>query len=442
MKRALALLPIVIVGCSPANGPWERAAAALPNELAQAKQIGMPLELGDIGLPMNLPAGQNAAPFYREAIAKWMKVPGRNDLEKRLGTASLAPRITPAIKSELGKLDPIVALTIQAAGKAKCDFGRDWAKGFDVMFPELAQLKSLVKVTSMDAVLDAKEGRFDSSATKLRACFKVAEHAGSEPIIIGTLVQIALDAITYRRFEQVISMAASNPGALQRLEGALEGLAAPSMAHGLKGEIVLGRISLQHLKTPNEMANRFTDSEEESAQPTAGVPKSIHSAPVEHFAKANEARLIEFWRKAWPTIERGDPVAIGAKLDELIQQVEGQSDPTYTVVAILMPVFSQAGQSVVRDACIRQLIRTKIDILQFRAQEGRYPKTLDEIRPGLVDPISKSPFVYKPTATGFVLYAFGQNGKDDGGRRRGTTGDQNFDEVVEHPFDTSKIAPR
>ncbi|MDP6058237.1 MAG: hypothetical protein QGH33_05060, partial [Pirellulaceae bacterium] len=61
-------------------------------------------------------------------------------------------------------------------------------------------------------------------------------------------------------------------------------------------------------------------------------------------------------------------------------------------------------------------------LLVFRAENGHYPETLDDLVPRFVaslpiDIYSEKPPIYRPDddRAGFLLYSVGENGVDDGG---------------------------
>jgi len=67
-------------------------------------------------------------------------------------------------------------------------------------------------------------------------------------------------------------------------------------------------------------------------------------------------------------------------------------------------------------------IRILVALKRHRNVTGRWPETLDEIKPSLsneilTDPFNKGPFVYRPASDGFRLYSRGRNSKDEGGKR-------------------------
>jgi hypothetical protein len=67
------------------------------------------------------------------------------------------------------------------------------------------------------------------------------------------------------------------------------------------------------------------------------------------------------------------------------------------------------------------LTRVAAALAVYRAEQGEYPETLDQLVPGVVaqvpnDLYSGKPFIYRrmPDA-GYLLYSVFENGKDDGG---------------------------
>jgi hypothetical protein len=73
----------------------------------------------------------------------------------------------------------------------------------------------------------------------------------------------------------------------------------------------------------------------------------------------------------------------------------------------------------------KELTQLGFAVLRYRAQHGRLPETLEvAVGPGYgaVDPCSGKPYVYRPSASGFLLYSVGKDMKDDGGASPGDFG--------------------
>ncbi len=68
-------------------------------------------------------------------------------------------------------------------------------------------------------------------------------------------------------------------------------------------------------------------------------------------------------------------------------------------------------------------LRIVIALQRYRSETGRWPEGLDAIRSSLptvilTDPLSKGPFVYKPSGDMFTLYSKGENNVDEDGRHK------------------------
>ena len=67
--------------------------------------------------------------------------------------------------------------------------------------------------------------------------------------------------------------------------------------------------------------------------------------------------------------------------------------------------------------------QTIVAILRYRAERDSYPATLDElVQAGYLDalpddPFGAGPLSYRRTDDGFLLYSWGENGRDDGGQQ-------------------------
>ncbi|MBS0205346.1 MAG: hypothetical protein JSS49_20775 [Planctomycetes bacterium] len=66
-------------------------------------------------------------------------------------------------------------------------------------------------------------------------------------------------------------------------------------------------------------------------------------------------------------------------------------------------------------------MRTGFALAACRAEQGSYPKNLDELVPEFLtavplDKYTDKPLIYTPLENGFLVYSVGANGMDDGGQ--------------------------
>ncbi len=99
--------------------------------------------------------------------------------------------------------------------------------------------------------------------------------------------------------------------------------------------------------------------------------------------------------------------AIGLALGELL-------------VTLLLPATAQAQEAEFRTDARLQLMQLGVAAAIFQRQQGRYPKSLEELAPKYFkqiphEPASGKAFVYRATQEGVLIYGLGKNGKDDQG---------------------------
>jgi len=85
------------------------------------------------------------------------------------------------------------------------------------------------------------------------------------------------------------------------------------------------------------------------------------------------------------------------------------------------PAHYRVGQITWRMKTGREALLTVLAVMSYEKEKGQYPASLDELLEAgylkklPMDPYSDGPLVYRRTESGFLLYSFGRNLKDDGG---------------------------
>ena len=95
-------------------------------------------------------------------------------------------------------------LLVRQAGHAtvSCDWGLDYSRGINMMLPHLGRVKAVAQAAQLRAVWDLQHGRQEDARDDLLAAFVLSRNAGSDPILIGALVQDANEAIVYSTVAQ------------------------------------------------------------------------------------------------------------------------------------------------------------------------------------------------------------------------------------------------
>ncbi len=90
------------------------------------------------------------------------------------------------------------------------------------------------------------------------------------------------------------------------------------------------------------------------------------------------------------------------------------------LISLLLPAVEAACGAEDRSNTHRELMTVAAALALHRLEHGEYPQTLDSLIPALlqalpVDAYEGKPLVYRRSGEGYLLYAVGPNGQDDGG---------------------------
>lgn len=120
-------------------------------------------------------------------------------------------------------------------------------------------------------------------------------------------------------------------------------------------------------------------------------------------------QLREQWRTGYPQVRQKDieELAVGSRSSNILAQ-----DTT--------PGLMRCYQQVGRNEAARRATQLSYEVHLFKARNGRWPSSLDELpaRPGSnsqIDPFSGGRLGYKMTESGPTIYTVGEDGLDDGG---------------------------
>jgi hypothetical protein len=416
-------------------GDVDALAAALPAELEAARREGLPTDPVALFPGRPVPDSKNAAAVIAgESAAVNKRLPSSHaailamaNLAK--GTASWQDEgnIREAIKPLKPSLDRIVA----ASKKPFCDFGKDYSLGAYVLFPEFAQIKTVVKVLGGRAHLAAQGGRLAEAEASLTAAFKLSQFAGQEPCLIGSLVQIACAAITQRTLRKIIFEQGKDARVLamaNRLSG--NSIRPVDMRRAFKGELVMGLATIRTLKGLKEVEML-----------SSGAPSEETSPPMEfiagHMRSAWQTRYVQFWRRVFSRLPK-DPKDFLALRKVMIEETAAEEKHTsldYMMNKILLPVFDQAALACCKERSDLALTRAVVDLFKYRVRRGTFPDRLGELPRKYVDAFDNKPLRYRKTAAGFLIYSIDRDLRDDGGMKLQPGGptDGPRDFVVEYP---------
>ena len=384
--------------------------SAIDTEIAATEARGEPLTLAELA-PRIAPGVLNAAPIYESAFSSIPKH-DNEDYAHALADPTFA-------RSYLGARKAALSQIRQAANVRDCAFSVDWNQpSYDLTFPHYARMREAVRLLVLDSSLLAADGRADESLDALATAYRVAPHAMAEPVLIGTLVGIAMIRMAHSGLEECLSLGDPSPAAcrtaydeLARIDvdtpfrRALLGERASML--GLFEDIRAGRVSIAELS-----------GDESAGFPRKRIFAALYPTLNRPLFNMDEASALDLQRRIIQASDLPWPQSMEA-LDAVV--ADSERLPTYRSVLtqMIFPVFARADWSRRNAAAILAVGRAALAIAAFKAQTGHYPDDLSQVEalgwnlPN--DPLTGKPLLYRRTADGFTVWGVGPNMKDDGG---------------------------
>jgi hypothetical protein len=394
-----------------------RTQSAYDRAVAEARRAGLAVLPSDIKTGP-VPAAQNSAPFYRQIDAYLRKQPtgeADSDVMRLLGR-------TPPTAAEVARGREIIEqrtaylkLIHEAASRPKCDFQRDWSLGPNMLFPEYARMRSAARWLLGESGLLLQDGKPAEAAHNLAQGFRIAQHAASDPILIGHLVAVAIDAITLQGMENILLAAGDQPVVPQAVRTALErNWKKPSLAFGLTGETVMQYVAVKMVRQGGLKTLRELTAGEDGPPPLEDTPFNDPKY-LDTIVDDNGRNLLRIMRKLIAAADQPYPTASRAVPAEL-EVVEQSKDPRYMLALVLLPVLDQAVAVRARDEAKASAVRAGASLLEYKAKHGSFPATLAEAISSVpADPFDLKPLRYRREGGGFVVWSVSQSLTFDGG---------------------------
>jgi len=409
-------------------------AGGLDAQLSAARKEGVPLTPEDLNAMTSAKSEENAAPIYQKIFAM-------ADVDKSIKTELDAisnssgyrakPEDVAKARKGFSALDTVFPLLTEATKRPKCTWGRDWSKGANVLFPELARMKQLTKILAYRAKMQDERGDWKGALDSIRMAQIVAQHSGNDPILIGLLVDIACESIAFRQFDDLVSNHAKTPGFADAAQKVLDGFGPlPSFRRSLSGEVVMGRATIRQLKSISELS-AMSDGGDDETPRASSIENVLFKSPL--VQDAFDAKFVEAYREMFKLVPNDPNLWSEAEAGstQVVTRIDADKSPANTLNRILFPVFSQAAQAVGRLQMHRRLTGTALRLIQDRAKTGRYPEVLPNYGDLRMDPFSTDPLHYRLDGTGFRLYSVGIDRIDDDGKPNDhSNGDKSYDEVI------------
>lgn len=387
----------------------------------------------------DIPKEKNAAWVYVDAINKYKELP-----------AELAPAFDYAVSDQWPDNQPDLAdylslpenreaieLVQRAASMEQCFtpvFGDAGGSVVGILLPNLSHYRFLAKLLVVEGRRLESEGNFEKAIELYLTVIRMGEQVGRGITIIEGLVGIAVWKVAHEAIIQQVLRHEASVEQLNRIESKLveRAKSIPTIDKGLDSEARMGP------GVVDEICSRpFQLSYGLSAAMSYGDPGSLMGtggSEADGWAKLElrigqlflpdrtvKGHMNDYYDAIKRQAKAGRRESAKDSFDE--EQYVKEKVPAWDVLSrTLLPSLSRAQYLFERLRADAALGRVVVAIMEFSGKnEGHPPKSLSElgdadVQKSFEDPFSGQPMQYRATTDGWLVYSFGLNLKDDGGR--------------------------
>lgn len=367
--------------------------------------------------------------------SEWLRI-NAGQLDKAVGNAPAIPESSPmtnraeAARELLARLEPFapVFAELREASRrphARFNLRYEQAPLLSMALPHLSVVKKAGLMLEWRAVARLDLGQTEAAFEDLLLLGSLAHSIRDEPVLISHLVRVAAIRAAVQVVSQGLVDRRWSAGQLRRIEAQLAPLELiAECRHALQAERAGGLRMIDQVQ--HQRALLFHMADDDSSQ--AWVPGTLaRLVPAGWFdlEKRNYAGgfdlLLE--KSLAPDARRVDP----AGLAEFEQHLDHLGLDNHLMrhrffLSVLLSPMTKAIQRSAHTQTLVDLARIASALEQHRQDHGAYPGRLDALVPTCLDPlpadrITGQSLEYRKTEPGgFLLYAAGWNGRDDGGQ--------------------------
>jgi len=403
----------------------------------------------------------NAAPFYHEAAQVFKELPDDISVLLRKKYKEVTPEQKQLIAKWLTDDQKIIELVVAGTRRPYCWQKYEGDEMLSILLPHLNEFRNLARTLIWRAQLRVEQGRYEDTFNDVKSCYRFGLHIKGDGLLIEQLVGIAIEAISVQTIRDILSQHKIDSAMLAKLQDDFEqmllredftaSLIAEKMAtydviqrtftDGLgNGHIIPARfeklladvqvISAGPARGGSVSADEYQQPEflsglmlliRLSADSVCSFAKNTGYILFMHPDKQKTLRAAQQVYDYWETLGVKTPAQIRAEginpEKEAMEIIKGN-----LLLEKLVPVLDRVTEIVHRHKVNVEATPAIIAILRYYRDTGDYPKDMEQIitagylRQLPMDVYSGKPLVYRKTDDSFILYSFGEDFKDDGGK--------------------------
>lgn len=291
-----------------------------------------------------------------------------------------------------------------ALAKPYIYFEKDFDEGPDVVFPELASIKYCVIAFMISAGAKADAGDFSGAQADIEDGLKLELAVHATPLFIHALVEVALRPFLDHGIEDVAARLVNNRTGMAQLAKLVSRFPqAVDFERLIHGEfympLSLAR-NLSQMGGPSALKAIASGTDYVGGSPKLLPGRLVRTGlPADRFSR-DQLRPIIVQYLAIDAVFKDHRTDFDTKLqrlDRIDQKLDGEKGVDNTLATIVFPglgSFARAAKRLEGDAAVEKCF---LLVMNYRAQHGRFPKTLKEANALVNDPFYDTPLNYSTT---------------------------------------------
>jgi hypothetical protein len=417
---------------------------ALQRRLDAVRAAGYPVTFAELDAwYKDVPYGENAAEYVLDAIAclqtlekeRQQQLPWFNRDKMPARTEPLSDATVVGIVELLEKNQEALEYLHRAGVLQRSRYPIDLTKGHATLLPHLSDLRSMVRLLCLEAILHAERHEQVAAAKALVSALGVANTEAATPVLISQMVRQSGQGIALVALERLLNRTDFDE---EHLAGLYETVATAydpnAIARGFVGErcmviAVLGDPRSTGLSFEPIVASEGPSLLQLHAARAVGLTDRLLAQYIAYVDRSLEALKLPPHKRL---------KAVGPLEREHSEMREAHPDLTWT-----MPTLARFLRNDLAHMTKLEVAGVALAIERYRLANDQLPDQLTDLLPQFLqsvplDPYDGHPLRYRRLDPGFVVYSIGKDGIDDGGKeqpkkRRGQD-EPNYDItfIVEH----------
>jgi len=408
MAKAVAFGTLLILdNAVAAQAPYLRL------EAAQIMQANLPPAVAD---------ADNAATLYHQVLPVIDAEPTFKDDTSPVWDRTFeitSPRVAEVLARHRSTLDVIR----RAADIDVCRFHRDWTRpSIAMLLPEMQSLREAARLLALAARREAADGNLPGSLRDVVRLQQMGRHAAAEPMLISSLVSIAIDTMALDALTEVLprlrkaDLPALDAEDIRDLVATVPPISRPfygEEAFGLAtlADIADGRLDPTALN--QAMGGIVPVWSSQLAMPVLSLFRSFllpnDIAGYRSIMNRYQAQITSHKRYA--------DVMNSSK--EIEEEIRNQSPGMLS--SLLVPALGSVVRAHAQAEARHRAAAVLVAATRQRLETGELPKSLDDLVPNPLSTVPRDPFtadqplLMKWGNDSLLIYSIGHDGEDDGG---------------------------